>query len=77
MLLLSFLPVICFLVYAVEDALAHPYLATLHDINDEPACASPFDFDFEEPSISEEHIKDLIWKEALLCIDDGAATMME
>lgn len=54
-------------VSAVEDALAHPYLATLHDINDEPACASPFDFDFEEPSISEEHIKDLIWMEALLC----------
>ncbi|KAG0565296.1 hypothetical protein KC19_8G180100 [Ceratodon purpureus] len=51
----------------VEDALAHPYLASLHDINDEPACSSPFEFDFEEPSISEENIKDLIWMEALLC----------
>jgi mitogen-activated protein kinase 1/3 len=59
----------------VEDALAHPYLATLHDINDEPACASPFDFDFEEPSISEEHIKDLIWKEALLCSSNPDAMM--
>ncbi|XP_024366904.1 mitogen-activated protein kinase 4a [Physcomitrium patens] len=51
----------------VEAALAHPYLASLHDINDEPASVSPFEFDFEEPSISEEHIKDLIWREALDC----------
>lgn len=59
----------------VEDALAHPYLATLHDINDEPACASPFEFDFEEPSISEENIKDLIWMEALLCSANPNAMM--
>lgn len=55
----------------VEDALAHPYLATLHDINDEPACSSPFDYDFELPSVSEEHIKDLIWKEALQTSSDA------
>jgi mitogen-activated protein kinase 1/3 len=59
----------------VEDALAHPYLATLHDINDEPACSSPFDYDFELPSVSEEHIKDLIWKEALLCNSSSDAMM--
>jgi hypothetical protein len=73
--LFSFLNCFSFLYYAVEDALAHPYLATLHDINDEPACASPFEFDFEEPSISEENIKDLIWMEALLCSANHNAMM--
>lgn len=50
---------------AVEEALAHPYLATLHDINDEPVCAHPFEFDFDQPSFSEEHIKELILMEAV------------
>ena len=59
----------------MKDALAHPYLATLHDINDEPVCESAFEFDFEEPSISEENIKDLIWMEALLCSSNPNAMM--
>ena len=50
---------------AVEEALSHPYLAGLHDISDEPECHAPFNFDFEHPSFTEEHIKDLIWQEAL------------
>ncbi|BBN01631.1 mitogen-activated protein kinase 1/3 [Marchantia polymorpha subsp. ruderalis] len=49
----------------VEQALSHPYLASLHDINDEPACHAPFEFDFEQPSFTEEHIKELIMMEAL------------
>uniref|UniRef100_A0A0C9SAA1 Mitogen-activated protein kinase n=1 Tax=Wollemia nobilis TaxID=56998 RepID=A0A0C9SAA1_9CONI len=49
----------------VEEALSHPYLASLHDINDEPSCHAPFNFDFEQPSLTEEHIKELIWKESL------------
>lgn len=49
----------------VEAALSHPYLASLHDINDEPACSEPFNFDFEQLSFTEEHIKELIWQEAL------------
>ena len=32
---------------SVEEALAHPYLASLHDVNDEPCCPTPFDFDFD------------------------------
>ncbi|KAI3743069.1 hypothetical protein L1987_60771 [Smallanthus sonchifolius] len=28
----------------VEDALAHPYLTSLHDISDEPVCMTPFNF---------------------------------
>ncbi|XP_077215025.1 mitogen-activated protein kinase homolog NTF6-like [Tasmannia lanceolata] len=49
----------------VDGALNHPYLSSLHEINDEPTCPSPFIFDFEQPSFSEEDIKDLIWRESL------------
>ena len=50
---------------AVDEALCHPYLSSLHDINDEPVCPSPFSFDFEQSSITEENIKELIWKESV------------
>lgn len=50
---------------AVDEALCHPFLSSLHDINDEPICRSPFIFDFEHPSFSEENIKELIWRESL------------
>ncbi|URD98588.1 mitogen-activated protein kinase [Musa troglodytarum] len=49
----------------VNEALQHPYLASLHDINDEPFCPAPFSFDFEHPSYTEENIKELIWRESL------------
>ncbi|XP_031272770.1 mitogen-activated protein kinase homolog MMK1 [Pistacia vera] len=49
----------------VEDALAHPYLASLHDISDEPVCMSPFSFDFEQHALSEGQMKELIYQEAL------------
>ncbi|KAJ8455697.1 hypothetical protein OPV22_035046 [Ensete ventricosum] len=49
----------------VDQALRHPYLASLHNINDEPVCATPFNFDFEHPSYTEEDIKELIWRESL------------
>ncbi|KAH3662549.1 hypothetical protein OGAPHI_005801 [Ogataea philodendri] len=32
----------------VEEALEHPYLEVWHDPNDEPECATKFDFSFEE-----------------------------
>ncbi|GMN31955.1 hypothetical protein TIFTF001_003472 [Ficus carica] len=56
----------------VEEALCHPYLSSLHDINDEPVCPRPFSFDFEHPSCSEEHIKELIWKESVKFNPDPA-----
>ncbi|KAM3402836.1 hypothetical protein ACQJBY_006572 [Aegilops geniculata] len=49
----------------VDEALHHPYLASLHDINEEPTCPAPFSFDFEQPSFTEEHMKELIWRETL------------
>ncbi len=36
----------------VEAALEHPYLAALHDANDEPSCATPFEFDFETDTLT-------------------------
>ncbi|GME78587.1 unnamed protein product [Ambrosiozyma monospora] len=33
---------------SVEQALEHPYLEVWRDINDEPVCATKFDFSFEE-----------------------------
>ncbi|CAN4119933.1 unnamed protein product [Withania somnifera] len=49
----------------VEDSLNHPFMISLHEINEEPVCDSPFNFDFEQASLSEEDIKELIWIEAL------------
>lgn len=50
---------------AVEDALAHPYLARLHDVADEPVCVDPFSFDFEQQPLGEEQMKDMIYQEAI------------
>lgn len=52
-------------VIVVEDALAHPYLNSLHDISDEPVCMTPFSFDFEQHALSEEQMRELIYREAL------------
>ncbi|KAB5515779.1 hypothetical protein DKX38_026427 [Salix brachista] len=49
----------------VEGALAHPYLTSLHDISDEPVCMTPFSFDFEQHALTEEQMKELIYREAL------------
>ncbi|MQL97851.1 hypothetical protein Taro_030549 [Colocasia esculenta] len=56
----------------VDEALCHPYLASLHDLNDEPVCPHPFNFDFEQPSFTEENIKELIWRESLKFNPDPA-----
>ncbi|KAE8712351.1 Mitogen-activated protein kinase 6 [Hibiscus syriacus] len=49
----------------VEDALGHPYLSSLHDLSDEPVCMTPFNFDFEQHALTEEQMKELIYREAL------------
>ncbi|KAG4950996.1 hypothetical protein JHK85_044863 [Glycine max] len=49
----------------VDEALSHPYMSPLHDINEEPVCTRPFSFDFEQPSFTEEDIKELIWRESV------------
>lgn len=50
---------------SAEDALAHPYLAKLHDESDEPICTTPYVVEFDELSLSEEDMKELIYQEAL------------
>jgi len=47
----------------VEEALAHPYLNSLHDVNDEPSASSVFEFDFETETLSNPGVRMLIWKE--------------
>eukprot|EP00850_Spirogloea_muscicola_P019508 SM000192S04903 [mRNA] locus=s192:162255:164345:+ [translate_table: standard] len=48
----------------VEEALNHPYLASLHDLNDEPSCKQPFFFDFDRGILTEDDIRELIYQEA-------------
>ena len=49
----------------MDEALCHPYLESLHDLNDEPVCSAPFNFDFEQSSLTEKDVKELIWKESV------------
>ncbi|KAF2566659.1 hypothetical protein F2Q68_00024021 [Brassica cretica] len=50
---------------SVDEALGHAYLSPHHDVAKEPVCPTPFSFDFEHPSCTEEHIKELIYKESV------------
>jgi serine/threonine protein kinase len=43
----------------VEEALAHPYLASLHDPEEEPQCDAIFNFDFERYELNKETFQGL------------------
>jgi serine/threonine protein kinase len=45
------------------EALAHPYLSTLHDPADEPMCPAVFSFEFENSNMTKRDIKNLIFNE--------------
>lgn len=47
----------------IEDALAHPFMETLHNPHDEPAAAFKVEFDFENEVMSRERVQELIWAE--------------
>jgi len=49
----------------VDEALRHPYLASLHDPEEEPTCAAIFNFDFEHYELNKETFQELIWQEML------------
>lgn len=49
---------------SVEDALAHPWLAALHDESDEPVAEVPFAFDVPG-QLRPEDAADLMWKEVM------------
>ncbi len=41
----------------VEQALEHPYLASLHDLSDEPACSNPLKFDFDSETLTPDSVR--------------------
>jgi hypothetical protein len=54
-----------FFVKPAEEALAHPYLSSLHDVTDEPVCPTVFNYNVEEEqSLLEENIRALVYEEA-------------
>jgi mitogen-activated protein kinase 1/3 len=47
----------------IEKALEHPFLESLHNVEDEPLHENSFTFDFEQEELSKERIQELIWQE--------------
>jgi mitogen-activated protein kinase 1/3 len=47
----------------IEKALEHPFLESLHNVEDEPLHEESFTFDFEQEELSKERIQELIWQE--------------
>jgi len=56
------------------EALAHPFLESLHDPNDEPEGAplSPFDFEFEKFNLDLPVLRDLLLDEVILSQSERA-----
>jgi serine/threonine protein kinase len=48
---------------SMEKALEHPFLASLHNPDDEPIADFTFSFDFENEDLPREKVRDLIWEE--------------
>lgn len=48
---------------SVDDALDHPFLQSLHNLEDEPRATFTFSFDFENEELNKERIQTLIWEE--------------
>lgn len=49
----------------VDDALAHPYLASVRNQEDETTAEAPFDFEFENEKLTKPVLQRLIWEEML------------
>lgn len=47
----------------IEKALEHPFLESLHNVDDEPLHEKIFTFEFEHEDLSRERIQQLIWEE--------------
>lgn len=59
---------------SAEEALAHPFLAEIHDVNEEPSCEplDYFDFEFEQYRLDTKILHDLILDEILLYHNSNA-----
>jgi hypothetical protein len=49
----------------VEEALAHPYLASLHDVSDEPVCSNPFDLDLDSEALTPDVVREIILRDVV------------
>jgi serine/threonine protein kinase len=49
----------------VEEALAHPYLSTLHHEDDEPSAEQPFKFQFKQTDLTKERLQQLMYEQTL------------
>ncbi|KAL6522208.1 mitogen-activated protein kinase [Orobanche minor] len=49
--------------YGLPERWKNPYLNPLHDVRDEPVCTIPFNFDFEQHALTEEQMKELVYRE--------------
>lgn len=47
---------------SVLDALSHPYLDSLHNVDDEPSAESVFSFDFEKQELTKKRLQELIFE---------------
>jgi mitogen-activated protein kinase 6 len=63
----------------VEEALAHPYLESLHDEVDEPCADSPFTFDFEDGAryLTEADVRGLIFEELCALSEEFDAVKLD
>jgi serine/threonine protein kinase len=43
----------------VEEALEHPYLASLHDLSDEPTCSQSVNFDFDSETLTLDVVREV------------------
>ena len=57
----------------VEQALRHPYLASLHDPSDEPLAHAEFSFDFERMPLTKDVLRQLLTTEMLAFHPDVAS----
>lgn len=49
----------------VEEALEHPYLASLHDLSDEPTCSQSVNFDFDSETLTLDVVREVILREMM------------
>lgn len=49
----------------VEEALEHPYLASLHDLSDEPKCQEAINYDFDSEALTPDVVREVIIRDIM------------
>jgi len=60
-----------------EQALAHPYMTELHDVDDEPSSEGLFDFDFEKQKLSLAELRQQVVDESNIFANANRAAAVE